>query len=452
METSLTSLVEMSVKSDKLNAYLASVDPSTAKFSDYFAKVGAEDAVSRGQFSTYQQKARAKPTSEQPVAVSPPEDISTVDNDEPMASTSDDVLNNMPTLTWGAAGRTRLRAVGDRASKYGGTCQVCEREMKLPGGVLSKHGYTKPWGWYMGTCAGSGELPYEQSCQVIANQMIPSLKRTIAWAQSRIEDYPVNKNEGITVREDKDNPGHKEAVFVTIIPDPDNPRAYILQDGDEEIIMDARRKNQPRFAGAVANGLDYVYQEMKDAYLGGVRSTITQVSAELARAQTRVDEWSERPLIPVVSADEMWAAKRGAPLSSTEHYYMQTAILDGSVNYPTGRTVGVLSAQRALDKLLQTKHLLVWNEERTKCQPSPDALSRLTLEDLTPELRTKGIEKIWTSIVDGTYRAPKRKSTYDYRAEEVEDTVQKWINDRYLVGTVEAPKLSPILQAAKDKK
>jgi hypothetical protein len=38
---------------------------------------------------------------------------------------------------------------------------------KLPDGVLSKHGYTVQWSFFSGICAGAGELPYEQSCDLI---------------------------------------------------------------------------------------------------------------------------------------------------------------------------------------------------------------------------------------------------------------------------------------------
>jgi len=42
-----------------------------------------------------------------------------------------------------------------------GECQVCGRQQKLPGGVLSKHGYTKRWGFFEGTCPGAGYGPFE---------------------------------------------------------------------------------------------------------------------------------------------------------------------------------------------------------------------------------------------------------------------------------------------------
>jgi hypothetical protein len=50
-----------------------------------------------------------------------------------------------------------------------GECQICGRVQKLPGGVLSLHGYTKRWGFFAGTCTGSGWRPFEQATDAIAD-------------------------------------------------------------------------------------------------------------------------------------------------------------------------------------------------------------------------------------------------------------------------------------------
>lgn len=42
-----------------------------------------------------------------------------------------------------------------------GHCQLCGREQKLPGGRLSKHGYTVRWSFFEGVCPGAEHLPYE---------------------------------------------------------------------------------------------------------------------------------------------------------------------------------------------------------------------------------------------------------------------------------------------------
>lgn len=52
---------------------------------------------------------------------------------------------------------------------HNGTCQVCGRFHAVrPGrGVIAKHGYTRPHGFFQGTCAGSGELPLEKDRSVL---------------------------------------------------------------------------------------------------------------------------------------------------------------------------------------------------------------------------------------------------------------------------------------------
>lgn len=48
-----------------------------------------------------------------------------------------------------------------------GTCQVCGCLHKLPGDRLSTHGYTVQLGFFSGKCRGSGELPFEQSKDLV---------------------------------------------------------------------------------------------------------------------------------------------------------------------------------------------------------------------------------------------------------------------------------------------
>lgn len=50
---------------------------------------------------------------------------------------------------------------------HSGTCQVCGNFQKLPGNNLSKHGYTKEWGFFNGVCWGAGSQPFELSKDLI---------------------------------------------------------------------------------------------------------------------------------------------------------------------------------------------------------------------------------------------------------------------------------------------
>lgn len=54
-----------------------------------------------------------------------------------------------------------------QAATHIGHCQVCGNKQMLPGGKLSKHGYTKRWGFFDGTCTGAEALPFEQDISLI---------------------------------------------------------------------------------------------------------------------------------------------------------------------------------------------------------------------------------------------------------------------------------------------
>lgn len=70
---------------------------------------------------------------------------------------------------------------------HNGTCQICGHFQKLPNGKLSKHGYTKRWGFFSGTCYGAKELPFELSKGLI--------DQAIANALARAEELRTQANE-----------------------------------------------------------------------------------------------------------------------------------------------------------------------------------------------------------------------------------------------------------------
>ena len=59
-----------------------------------------------------------------------------------------------------------------RKATHFGECQVCGNRQKLPYGLLAKHGYTKGYGFFEGTCTGSDELPFEQSCDLVEDSIL----------------------------------------------------------------------------------------------------------------------------------------------------------------------------------------------------------------------------------------------------------------------------------------
>ena len=67
-----------------------------------------------------------------------------------------------------------------------GTCQICHRAHKLPGGVVAKHGYTLSFGYFAGTCRGSGHLPAEVSCD-LAREEAEKVKQHVAELRMQAE-------------------------------------------------------------------------------------------------------------------------------------------------------------------------------------------------------------------------------------------------------------------------
>jgi hypothetical protein len=71
---------------------------------------------------------------------------------------------------------------------HSGTCQICGSLQKLPGGVLSKHGYTTRFGFFEGVCSGSGSLPFELSCDLIEDS-IALQRKTALERRHQAADY-----------------------------------------------------------------------------------------------------------------------------------------------------------------------------------------------------------------------------------------------------------------------
>lgn len=73
----------------------------------------------------------------------------------------------------------------NRKSTHIGSCQACGREQKLPGDVLSKHGYHVRWSMFVGECPGCGHKPYEQDCSLI-QKFIEDAKERLAGVKANI--------------------------------------------------------------------------------------------------------------------------------------------------------------------------------------------------------------------------------------------------------------------------
>lgn len=66
-----------------------------------------------------------------------------------------------------------------KPATHSGHCQACGRLQKLPGGVLSKHGYNVVYGFFSGVCVGAAHKPFELDCSLV-ERFIVSAKQRLA--------------------------------------------------------------------------------------------------------------------------------------------------------------------------------------------------------------------------------------------------------------------------------
>lgn len=71
-------------------------------------------------------------------------------------------------------------------------CQICARVIKLRRGRIAKHGYKVLDQQFIGNCPGSDHLPYEESCQLIKDWLIPVLQSEINLLKGKIQERQEN--------------------------------------------------------------------------------------------------------------------------------------------------------------------------------------------------------------------------------------------------------------------
>ena len=91
-----------------------------------------------------------------------------------------------------------------------GTCQVCFRKLKLPNGVIAKHGYTVIDSTFVHTCEGSDCLPFEQDCTVTATQ-VDAYSAMTAQEQARY-DAVRNETDAVWIAVKRDAYSFKDKV------------------------------------------------------------------------------------------------------------------------------------------------------------------------------------------------------------------------------------------------
>lgn len=175
---------------------------------------------------------------------------------------------------------------------HSGTCQVCGRLQKLPGGVLSKHGYeVARWGFFNGVCWGEGHVPFEVGTDC--------LDRAINGAQDRVDKInraietlmaePITNTAPVRQYIGRRQEQYRE-VLVTLVPDSTN-YFYLEQYADGTIDRFARHSNRTPLAEIVTG--------LRKGRVRRYQEDIAELHKYIAWQQGRIHNWKPGKLTPV---------------------------------------------------------------------------------------------------------------------------------------------------------
>ena len=168
-------------------------------------------------------------------------------------------------------------------ARHKGTCQACGAVHKLPKGQLSNHGYKVQWNMFLGTCQGSGRLPYEKSCDYI--------KECISHAKNQIER--INK-EISKLNENQSNnsefhlyKGNKEGY------------SWVKCEVKEKmIVLEDETKVNPLRYSLYGTDLE-IAKKLDDKKVLWLNKQIKQIESYISWQEERIDNWKEQDLIEI---------------------------------------------------------------------------------------------------------------------------------------------------------
>jgi len=177
---------------------------------------------------------------------------------------------------------------------------VCGRLQKLPGGILSKHGYTKRWGFFEGTCPGAHYRPFEQAFDRVqvaidrTKDQVTNMRSLIASLQdlSTVTDkapYQAYDRSG--------RMGYYE-VEVTVTEEP----VFETSSAKVIILTETRGEKTIRHYGSqygFFHGVADAILRLRGMKIGRLQRDIEQRERYIAWQERRVREWKPGELQPV---------------------------------------------------------------------------------------------------------------------------------------------------------
>jgi len=336
--------------------------------------------------------------------------------------------DSLPNLEVDKVALNKVEHEGRSATHYG-TCQACMRQQKAPGGVLAKHGYVvAKYGFFVGTCPGSGQLPFEVSCDYIISRIIPALYTQIDW---------------ITKEQEKPFPQFPRVAFWDTVHRYTTEATVVKSDLGKTVLVDDKGELLKYKHNVGYAGLLVAHGEMKKTLAYSLQNLLNSTKGNLKECEHMVDTWKEQPLKKILNSEELYAKKLEKPLSSSEKDCFLSLLLvrkSFSFNLRKPLTSAEKSRQRVLEKLRSlgaVLHSIDNNSSEYSLNPSYVP----TKEMLTPNFDTKTQEKVWEAVKTGVFVPNYKVDDFDPKFEVVE----RFLRHKFFVGTYEKPEINPKL-------
>lgn len=185
-----------------------------------------------------------------------------------------------------------------RRATHQGHCQVCTRLCKLPGGFIAKHGYNVTYGFFNGTCWGSDELPYEQSCDLV--------KESVERAKEEVESLLVEQQNIENLTGDYANQVKIKERLKGWIAQTVWTKCTIEQRNGYWVPLNSKGESVRTYSPVFdVLSFEEALRKFNENYLYYLTHTaITQYNGYIKIQEERVAQWSEQPLLPLQSVKE----------------------------------------------------------------------------------------------------------------------------------------------------
>jgi hypothetical protein len=183
-----------------------------------------------------------------------------------------------------------------KPATHRGSCQICGNVQKLPDGVLSKHGYTKQWGFFSGTCPGSGWRPFEVAFDRIQGA-ITDTRQAVARLEAEaaaLRTAPVELPAATAPFHDYNGRlgGYVEST-VTVYADAERSVRFVLPSG----------RIEPGSRYSCFGPVEAAVVKLREQRCGRIARAVGQREQYIAWQEQRIREWAPAELQPVAAQE-----------------------------------------------------------------------------------------------------------------------------------------------------